>query len=67
MPDVRNQIAVIIQDGAHNQSEIARRANMTPDKLCSVLKLRRRLDANEFLRLCDALGMTPDDVTKYKS
>ena len=49
----------------YNQSVIARRAGMTPDKLCAALKHRRRLDANEFLAVCAALDMTPEDVAGY--
>lgn len=65
MPDVRDNITRIIRDRAHNQSVIARRAGMTPDKLCAALKHRRRLDANEFLAVCAALDMTPEDVAGY--
>lgn len=65
MPDVRDNITRIIQDRAHNQSVIARRAGLTPDKLCATLKHRRRLDANEFLAVCAALDMTPEAVAGY--
>lgn len=65
MADVRDNITRIIRDRAHNQSAIARRAGLTPDQLCATLKHRRKLDANEFLMVCDALGMTPEDVSSY--
>jgi len=65
MSDVRDSITRIIRDRAHNQGVIARRAGMSPDKLCSVLRHRRRLDANEFLALCIALGMSPEAVAAY--
>lgn len=65
MQDIRDQISKIIKDRAHNQSVIAHRAGMTPDKLCAALKHRRKLDANEFLAVCTALGMTPEDVAGY--
>lgn len=67
MPDVRDQITRIIQDRAHKQAVIAQRAGLTPDKLCAALKKRRRLDANEFLAVCAALDMTPEDVAAYKT
>lgn len=66
MPDVRDQISNIIQDRAYKQSTIAHRAGLTPDQLCAALKHRRKLDANEFLAVCTALGMTPEDVAGYR-
>lgn len=65
MPDVRDSISSIIHDRAHKQAAIAERAGLTPDQFCAVLKHRRRLDANEFLAVCAALGMTPEDVAGY--
>lgn len=65
MPDIRDQISCIIQDRAYKQSVIAQRSGLTPDKLCAVLKHRRRLDANEFLAVCAALDMKPEDVARY--
>lgn len=66
MPDVRDNITRIIRERAYNQSAIARRAGLTPDQLCATLKHRRKLDANEFLAVCEALSMTPEDVAGYK-
>lgn len=65
MTDVRDQISQIIEDKAFKQSAIAKRAGMTPDLLCATLKKRRRLDANEFLMVCAAMGMTPEEVASY--
>lgn len=65
MPDIRDQISSIIRDRAHKQAVIAKRAGLTPDQFCSVLKHRRKLDANEFLAVCTALGMKPEDVAGY--
>lgn len=67
MPDVRDQISRIINDKALKQSVIAQRAGLPPDKLCASLKHRRKLDANEFLAVCAALGMTPVEVVGYSS
>lgn len=67
MPDIRNQIATIIQDRALKQCTIAHRAGLTPDQFCAVLKKRRKLDANELLRVCDAMGMTPNQVATYSA
>ena len=66
MPDVRDSIARIIQDKALKQSVIAQRAGLTADKFSATLNHRRKLDANEFLKVCAALGMTPEAVAGYQ-
>lgn len=65
MSDVRDNITRIIQDRAYKQSAIAQRAGLTPDQLCATLKHRRKLDANEFLAVCAALDMSPENVAGY--
>lgn len=65
MSDIRDQISNVIRDRAHKQSVIAQRAGLTPVQLCAVLKHRRKLDANELFRVCDALGMSPNEVASY--
>lgn len=67
MPDVRDNIARVIQNQAYKQSTIAQRAGLTPDKFCDALKHRRKLDTNEFLAVCAALGMTPIEVADYEA
>ena len=65
MSDIRDQISCVIRDRSHKQSAIARRAGLTPVQLCAVLKHRRKLDANELFRVCEALGMSPGEVAAY--
>lgn len=65
--DIRENLNSYITDGAVKQCEIAKRAGMTPAKLCAVLKKRRALEANELFDLCDALGTTPDQLRSYQS
>lgn len=65
MPDVRDQISRIIRDRALKQATIAKRAGLSPVQLCAVLKRRRKLDANEFIQVCNAMGMALDDVAAY--
>ena len=55
MQDIMDQISRIIQDRALKQSEIARRACMTPSQLCLVLKHYRKIDANEFIKICSVI------------
>ena len=65
MSDIRENIATIIQSRACVQSEIARRAGLTPAQFNSVLMKRRKLEANELFRVCAALGMTSEEVAGY--
>lgn len=66
MPDIRDQISRIIRDKAYKQATIAKRAGLSPVQLCATLKRRRRLDANEFILVCNAMGMPLDDVVAYR-
>lgn len=54
-------------EALHGKTEsFIHRAAQHPDQFCTVLKRRRRLDANEFLKVCVALDMTPEDVAAYQ-
>lgn len=65
--DVRLKIKAIIEDRASSRSEIARRAEMTQPQISNILLCKRRLSADELLRICKALNMTVDEVTNYTS
>lgn len=65
--DVRLKIKAIIEDRASSRSEIARRAEMKQQAFSSVLLCKRRLSADELLRICKALNMTVDEVTNYNN
>lgn len=65
--DIRDNLASIVKDRALIQAEVARRAGLTPVKLGAVLLKKRKLDANELLRLCQVLSMSPDAVVSYGS
>lgn len=65
MPDVRDNITQIIMDRAYKQGTIAKRAGLTPDQFCAALRHRHKLDANEFIAVCEALDMSPDAVAGY--
>ena len=64
MRDVRLVIGEKIKDKGFSQAAIARKAGMTPQQLCDVVNLRRRLDANEMLDICDAMGIPYSDLRK---
>lgn len=65
--DIRDNLAAIMKEKAYVQAEIARRAGLTPVKLGAVLAKKRKLDANELLRVCDVISMSPDTVANYLS
>lgn len=64
--DVRENLAMIIKERACIQAEIARRSELTPMMLSSALCKKRKLDANEFVRICEAISVSMDDVAKYR-
>ena len=63
--DIRDNLAAIMKEKAYVQAEIARRAGLTPMKFGAVLAKKRKLDANELLRVCDVISMSPDTVANY--
>lgn len=60
--DVRTVLKNVFKRKAVVQAEIARRAGLTPDQLSAVINKRRRLEADELFRICDALDMSPDEL-----
>lgn len=60
--DVRTVLKSVFKRKAVVQAEIARRAGLTPDQLSAVINKRRRLEAGELFRICDALDMSPDEL-----
>lgn len=65
--DIRDNLKQVIEDRCCVQAAIARRANISPDKLSLILSQNRKLEANELFDLCDALNMTPVELKNYKS
>lgn len=64
--DIRDNVAEIVKERACVKAEIARRIGMTPVKFGAVLAKKRKLDANEFVSVCEAISMTPDAVLNYR-
>lgn len=60
--DVRDLIALEIKSRGFKQSSIADMSGLTKQQLCDIIKKRRRLDANEMVSLCKAMGITPNDL-----
>lgn len=65
--DIRDNLRSVIKDKGYIQAVIAKKSNLTPMQLSSVLKKERRLDANEMFDVCDAIEMSPDELRQYRS
>lgn len=57
MRDIRLAIKEEINRRGFQQASIAKMAGMTPQQLTDVVKLRRKLDANEMIALCGVMGI----------
>ena len=62
MTDARDSLAYTIRRLGFKQSVIAPKAGLTEQKLSDIVNKRRRLDANEMLSLCRAMGICPNDL-----
>lgn len=60
--DVRDLVAREIRTRGFKQSAIADMSGLTKQQLCDIINKRRRLDANEMVSLCRAMGITPNDL-----
>lgn len=65
--NVRDNIRKYIQDKGLTQAVMARRAGLTPTKLSMALQNKRKLDVDEFIRLCEAMGVTTEEIQAYGS
>ena len=63
--DVRKQIQRIIKDRTLSQSAFAVKVGFAPRNFNAVPTGRRKLEAHELLRICEALDMTVDAVVSY--
>ena len=64
---VRDNIRKYIQDKGLTQAVMARRAGLTPTKLSMALQNKRKLDVDEFIRLCEAMGVSMEEMRNYDS
>lgn len=67
MTDIRVNLRNVIKDKGYRQAFIAKKAGMSPCKLSQVVNLERKLEANEMFALCNAMGITPVELSEYKS
>lgn len=63
MIDVEKLKSYITRHGI-KQSYIAKEAALTPDAVSKILAGSRKCEAGEYLRICEALGKSPDEFVK---
>lgn len=66
MEDIREKLALVVKEKCLIQAAFAEKCGMKPMQLSCVLNKTRKLEANELFDVCDALGMTPCELRKYK-
>lgn len=62
MADARDVVRRVIRRSGMKQVAVAERAGMTKQQLSDVVNKRRRLEADELFSICEALGITPNDI-----
>lgn len=67
MNDIRENLAAFMKDRAYVQAKIARRAGIKENALSAVLSKRRKLEASELCRICEALGVPVEEIKNYKT
>lgn len=64
--DIRNNVKTVIKERGFSQAAIAKKAGLSPCKLSQIVNLERKLEANEMFALCNAMGITPVELSEYK-
>ncbi len=64
--DIRENLRNYIEDKSIFKTAVARKSGMAYLPFISMLNKNRRLEANELLNICDALGVSIDEIRKYK-
>ena len=60
--DIRDSLKLYLDAHDVVQAQLAVAAGMTRQKLNAVLHKQRKLDANEFMKICDVLEISADDL-----
>lgn len=64
--DIRVNLRNVIRDRGCVQATIAKRSNLSAAKFSQILKLERKLEANELFDICAAINMTPMELKEYE-
>lgn len=65
MIDIRDCLKPAIEDAGFKQMAVAEKVGLNYQQLSDVINKRRKLDANELISICNALGITPDKLLTY--
>ena len=57
---IANRIYTYVRDNKIAQNKLAAKAGLTDRQMCLILKGKRRIDADEYVRICDALCVPYD-------
>lgn len=63
---LNEQIRQFIEDKHLKQSSIAHEMGMDPSKLNAIIKGRRKMDVEEFVRFCEVTNTDPKTLIYYK-
>ncbi len=56
-----------INSSGLKQLYVAEKADITPDMLSKMLNGSRKIQADEFFKLCDALNVSNDDILSFRA
>lgn len=62
--DIRECLKPAIDKKGYKCGFVANEAGLTDQQLSDIMGKRRRLEANEFMEICRAIKMSPDEVMK---
>ena len=60
--DIRDGLKMAIHESGMKQAVVAERAGLKANQLCDIINKRRKLEANELIRLCHIVGLTPEKM-----
>lgn len=66
MVDVRKILKGEIERRGFNQAAIARKAGMTSQQLSDVFNMRRKLESNEMLAVCEAMELNLMEIARAR-
>lgn len=64
---VYESINAAVKDSGIKQKYIAERVGITESMFSAMLAGRRKVDVDEFFKLCQVLGKTPEQLYNYRS
>lgn len=63
--DVRECLRPAIDKKGYKYRHVANEVGLTDQQLSDIMNRRRRLEANEFVKICEVIGTSPNEVLEY--